>query len=85
MRHFCPAILLALTLLAPPATAETLRVAVAANFTPTMRQLAADFEQQTGHSVELITASSGKLATQIMQGLDPDLFLSADARRPQQL
>lgn len=65
--------------------AESIRVAVAANFYPTLKQLAAEFERQSDHNVDLILGSSGKLAAQIVQGAPYDLFLSADEQRPRLL
>ena len=65
--------------------ADTIRVAVAANFYPVMNELIVSFEKDHGHQVELVTGSSGKLASQIIQGAPFDLFLSADADRPMQL
>ncbi|MGL4269629.1 MAG: molybdate ABC transporter substrate-binding protein [Plesiomonas sp.] len=79
----------ALTVLAvfnlPAASAVTLNVAVAANFKPTLEQLAAQFHAQTGHQVTLSSASSGVLYQQIVNGAPFDLFLSADSERPQRL
>lgn len=61
-----------------PLHKETLRVAVASNFYSTLRQLVPIFEKNTGVKLVLISGSSGKLYTQIEQGLAVDLFLSAD-------
>ena len=44
-----------------PANAATLKVAVAANFKPTLEQLATQFQQQTGDQVAISSASSGVL------------------------
>jgi len=68
-----------------PVNAETIRVAVASNFYVTMRALSEPFEQSTGHQVELVVGSSGKLASQIISGAPFDLFMSADISRPAQL
>ncbi|SEQ22045.1 molybdate transport system substrate-binding protein [Amphritea atlantica] len=67
------------------ARAETVQVATAANFTAPMKEIAAEFEQQTGHRVVLTFASSGKFFAQIQNGAPFDLFLSADASKPQKL
>lgn len=67
------------------AHADTVAVAVAANFTAPMQQIAAAFEQHTGHTAQLSFGSTGKLYAQIRNGGPYDLFLSADADRPARL
>ncbi len=78
--RYCLALVVCL-LVSGTSRAETLRVAVAANFYPTMNLLAEHFEQRTGHRIQLISGSSGKLAAQLLRGAAADLFLSADAAR----
>ncbi len=75
----------ALSLTAASATAAEVRVAVAANFTSTMKTLAAKFEAKTGNKVVISFGSTGKLYTQIVNGAPYDVFLSADTARPQLL
>jgi molybdate transport system substrate-binding protein len=71
---------------APAAAAnEPVTVAVASNFAPATRDLAAEFEQQTGTSIRISSASTGKLYAQITNGAPFDVFLAADTRRPQLL
>lgn len=65
--------------------AEKVRVAVAANFLTTFKTISKHFEQETGHEVLISPGSSGKLYVQIQNGAPFDVFLSADARRPQLL
>lgn len=67
------------------ARAETVLVATAANFTAPMKEISAEFEQQTGHRVVLTFASSGKFFAQILNGAPFEVFLSADAAKPQKL
>ena len=67
------------------AAAEGLRIAVAANFLLATKELARDFEEQTGIKVEATFASSGSLYAQIANGAPYDLFLSADEERPARL
>lgn len=67
------------------AWAEEVQVAVAANFTAPMKQIAADFEKQTGHKVVLSFGASGKFYAQIKNGAPFQLFLSADDEKPIQL
>ncbi|GAB4357436.1 MAG: molybdate ABC transporter substrate-binding protein [Methylohalobius sp. ZOD2] len=65
--------------------AETVNVAVAANFTAPMRAIAEAFEQATGHRLKLAFGSSGKLFTQIQNGAPFQVFLSADDEKPKKL
>jgi molybdate transport system substrate-binding protein len=76
-----PALMLLLLLLGPGAAAAELRVAVAANFKPTLAALTPLFEQQSGHRVILSSAATGVLHNQIRHGAPFDLFLSADRER----
>ncbi len=64
---------------------EPLRVAVAANFSPTLESIASDYQEKTGQSFIISTGSSGKLYAQIVQGAPYDLFFSADHDRPERL
>ena len=66
-------------------SADVLNVAVASNFTKTLKDLAADFESQTGHRVRVISGSTGKLFTQVKHGAPFDVFLAADEKRPELL
>jgi molybdate transport system substrate-binding protein len=65
-------------LFAIPAMATEINVAVAANFTAPMKQIAAAFEKETGHKVALSFGASGKFYAQIKNGAPFQLFLSAD-------
>ncbi|HKI85248.1 MAG TPA: molybdate ABC transporter substrate-binding protein [Thermoanaerobaculia bacterium] len=62
-----------------------LRVATAANFLTACERLGAAFERRSGIAVEVVAGSTGKLYAQIMQGAPFDLFLAADAARPEKL
>ena len=79
------ALLLLIALIPPQAISAELRLAVASNFLITAEKLAAAFEQQTGQRVTLSSGSTGKLYTQIRAGAPYDLFLAADAERPEKL
>ena len=72
-------------LTATSADAATLRVAVASNFAPPMREIVASFERETGHVVQMAFGSSGKLYAQITNGAPFDVFLSADQNKPKAL
>lgn len=68
---------------AAPALADETRVAVAANFTEPAKEIAAAFMAATGHKAALSFGSSGQFLTQITHGAPYEVFLSADAERPQ--
>lgn len=76
---------IALILCLAPATAGTLTVAVASNVQYAFAELAAVFEQESGHSIRPVYNSSGKFTAQIMHGAPFDVFLSADMVYPQKL
>ncbi|MFT5739907.1 MAG: molybdate transport system substrate-binding protein, partial [Gammaproteobacteria bacterium] len=65
--------------------ADILNVAVASNFTYTLRLLAQDFKSRTGHQLRISSASTGKLYTQIKNGAPFDIFMAADEDRPDRL
>lgn len=67
------------------AQAETTLVAVAANFTKPMTEIAAVFEKETGHSAKLSFGSSGKFFAQIENDAPFEVFLSADNESPVKL
>lgn len=64
------------------ASADTVRVAVAANFAAPVAEIAERFAQATGHTVEPIVGSTGLLFAQIERGAPFDAFLAADTLRP---
>ncbi|WP_245891869.1 MULTISPECIES: molybdate ABC transporter substrate-binding protein [Devosia] len=66
-----------------PAGAETVNVAVAANFTSVAEQLAAVFKAESGHEVVLSFGATGQLYAQISQAAPFDVFLAADTARPE--
>jgi len=69
-----------LFLCAAPVNAEPpLRVAVAANFKPTLETLNRRFTADTGIAIRLSSASTGMLATQLRHGAPFDVFFAADA------
>ncbi|HET7370697.1 MAG TPA: molybdate ABC transporter substrate-binding protein, partial [Gammaproteobacteria bacterium] len=67
------------------AATPTAYAAVAANFTRPMRIIAGQFENATGYAVRTSSASTGTLFAQISHGAPYDLFLAADAARPERL
>lgn len=76
---------LCLALAAKCAHAGQVQVAVASNFTEPMRELAASFEQKTGHKVLLSSGATGKLYAQIVHGAPFEVLLAADQRAPKRL
>ena len=78
-------ILLALLLVGQTSWAATVLVAVAANFSKPMTEIAAEFEKATGHSAKLSFGSSGKFVSQIENGGPFEVLLSADEKGPQRL
>jgi len=79
------ALLLLAALLALPCHADEVRVAVAANFTAPMQEIAAAYERESGHRITLSFGSSGGLYAQIVNGAPFDAFLSADSAKPEAL
>ena len=62
-----------------------LRIAVAANFAPSLKILLKNFTQETGIRYQLISAATGVLYQQIRHGAPFDLLLSADSIHPEKL
>lgn len=77
--------LLATIVLASHARAGEVQVAVAANFTAPMRQIAAQFEQDTGNKAVLSFGATGQLVAQIGNGAPFELLLAADDATPAKL
>ena len=65
--------------------ADEVSVAVAANFTAPMQEIARAFEQSSGHHVQLSFGSTGTLYAQISNGAPFEVFLAADAKTPAKL
>jgi molybdate transport system substrate-binding protein len=72
-------------LLLRPCWAAQAQVAVAANFSAPMKQIAAQFQQATGHSVTLSLGATAKFYAQIKNGAPFDLLLAADQATPTRL
>lgn len=58
--------------------AAPIRVAVAANFKPTLEHINREFMTDTGYKVSLSAGSTGVLFNQIMHGAPFDVFFAAD-------
>jgi molybdate transport system substrate-binding protein len=74
-----------LVLLVLPAQADEISVAVAANFTAPMKQIAAQFERDSGHKVVASFGSTGKFYAQIRNGAPFEILLAADDETPAKL
>jgi molybdate transport system substrate-binding protein len=77
----------AFVLIAAPANAESEAplIAVAANMSQTVEEIAGAFSEQTALRVRLSFGASGNLTRQILQGAPFELFLSADKHYPRML
>jgi molybdate transport system substrate-binding protein len=64
------------------ARADDVSVAVAANFTAPVKEIAAAFAKKTGHNAVLSFGATGALYTQITQDAPYEVFLAADEARP---
>jgi molybdate transport system substrate-binding protein len=67
------------------ASADEVSVAVAANFTAPMQQIAELFEKDTGHKANLSFGSTGKFFAQIKNGAPFEVLLAADDTTPARL
>lgn len=65
--------------------AKSVHVAVAANFSSTMKNLVTEFEKTSEYQIALSFGSSGKFYAQIKQGAPYELFFSADQAKPDAL
>jgi len=71
--------------LCAPAHAAELSVAVAANFTAPMQNIAEAFEKETGHKLVLSYGSTGKFYAQIKNGAPFEVLFAADDETPARL
>lgn len=76
---------LLLLLCGTAASADEVRVAVAANFAAPMQRIAADFEEDTGNKAVLAFGATGQFYAQIKNGAPFDILLAADDKTPQKL
>lgn len=85
MKRKLTALFVGLFLAASFANAQDLSVAAAADLQFAFQDVAARFEKDTGHHVQLVLGSSGNFYTQIQNGAPFDLFFSADQDYPKKL
>jgi molybdate transport system substrate-binding protein len=76
---------LALIAAAVGTQADEIQVAVAANFTAPMKEIAAAFEKETGHVVKAAYGATGKFYAQIKNGAPFQALVSADDATPTKL
>lgn len=72
-------VLLYLLVAAPVWAGEPIRIAVAANFKPTLQKITEPFLANSGIVVTYSSASTGALTTQIVNGAPYDIFFAADS------
>jgi len=77
--------LLATLLMTAGAQAGEVQVAVAANFTAPMQQIATAFAQDTGNKAVLAFGATGKFYAQISNGAPFEILLAADDETPARL
>ena len=70
-----------------PIVADEIKVAVASNFYPAMKEIVLQYElkqsqSSENHKIVIISGSSGKHFAQIINGAPFDIFFSADKARP---
>lgn len=75
----------AILTLASPVHADEVSVAVAANFTAPMQQIAPEFEKETGHKIVASYGATGKFYAQIKNGAPFEVLLAADDETPAKL
>ena len=78
-------VLAASWLLAACVNAAEIKVAVAGNFAQPMKDIATEFEKDTGHKLSLTQGATGKFYAQITNGAPFEVFLSADDETPGKL
>jgi molybdate transport system substrate-binding protein len=91
MRHVlgrCSALIITCLIviaLPAPGLTDEITVAAASDLAFAIRELVAEFERQTGHTVRVSLGSSGNFYAQIQNGAPFDLFFSADVDYPRRL
>jgi molybdate transport system substrate-binding protein len=76
---------IAFFLIAPLARGDRITVAAASDLKFAMQEIAAQFEKQTGHKINVTYGSSGNFFAQIQNGAPFDLYFSADIDYPRKL
>ena len=71
-----------LTFQSTSVSADTIRIAVASNFYPTLIKLVQLLRKESRHKFDVISGSTGVLYAQIENGAPFDIFMAADILRP---
>lgn len=77
--------IIGLSFMTTNAVGGEIKVAVASNFSKTIKVLVNKFEQTSGHKIKISTGSTGKHYAQITNGAPYHVFLAADEERPKML
>jgi molybdate transport system substrate-binding protein len=80
-----PILILVLFLLQGSVLASEITIAVASNFSNTMKVLVKEFSTQSTTKIKLSIGSTGRHYAQIVNGAPYDLFFAADVERPELL
>jgi molybdate transport system substrate-binding protein len=67
------------------AQAAEIKVAVASNFVNVLKEIAVEFQKDTGYQLAITPGATGKFYAQINNGAPFDVFLSADDETPRKL
>ena len=67
------------------ASMPTLKIACSSNFVSTLEKIASLYQKQHDIKIIIMQGSSGKLTSQLVNGLPADIFLSADKKHTQYL
>ena len=85
IRHITHLCAYMIFVLAANAQAAEIKVAVASNFANTLKEIAVEFQKDTGHQLAITPGATGKFYAQISNGAPFDVFLSADDETPRKL
>ena len=85
LRALCGLSFLVLLFVGPPARAQELTVAAAADLRPALEEIASHFHAVSGAQVKLVYGSAGNFYQQIQNGAPFDFFFSANADYPKKL
>ena len=85
IRHIIHLCAYGIFVVAANAQAAEIKVAVASNFANTLKEIAVEFQRDTGHQLAITPGATGKFYAQISHGAPFDVFLSADDETPRKL
>ena len=85
IRHIIHLCAYGIFVVAANAQAAEIKVAVASNLANTLKEIAVEFQRDTGHQLAITPGATGKFYAQISHGAPFDVFLSADDETPRKL